>query len=708
MAQADYSGGKSTHLKDIEAEVNAAFDGTVKKTKQELVNQSFAPVSVETAYHSTASGNVSQPTKDVTKPLLPKTVTDSTRERSLKSLNNRGITQTTMDFGQQNLAPALRDHLLNIPARQDIEPMAQTFADVHKLASNNGNGGDRGVRTEQSNASSYEAEKERLKKEAEQEFVHNNTDWSQTMIRNFVVNPDLPQTAGLINYLQLLLQSPKGIEYERYTAAEQEAEKAQRIEEIKEWANEKGHSLLLSALYGEDTNGILNLPSGISLVIAPFQGADYLLDALETAYVGAPLPSSTPDVTETTQALREGVSQNMTETGQFFYNIAMSTADSLIAGLMGGSSTGGGIILGMGAASNTAHDIMNRGGTEEDALIGGAVSGILEGVFEKVSLGQLESMKMLPVDTVKDFLGNISKSVLTNAGEEFATELANTIFDTIFMGELSTYELTVQGYLSQGKSEADARRLANMDLLKRLGESAASGALTGVLFGAGASAESYYRSRLAAQGEARLRAMEMPTPKQLEAMNASEAEARGAMVLLNLEQFDDGKNSSKTNVGLVQQEKNTGQTLDNGISGLQYKEEKNSTAEESNQWFVDNVKDDYKPPYKPGTIVKELELTQTTTFVRVYDKSPTGSGMYGSWMMRAEDIQGLTPMEIQDKFALPNIPKYICDVELSAGTRIRAGEVNPIDEWGSGGGIQYDLIGQRIGEFKNERLLEEK
>ena len=133
----------------------------------------------------------------------------------------------------------------------------------------------------------------------------------------------------------------------------------------------------MSALYGEDTNGVLNLPSGISLLTAPFQGLDYIMGAMETAYVGAPLPSSTPDITETTQALREGVSQNMTEAGQFFYHAAMSTADSLVAGLMGGGSVGGGIILGMGAASNTAHDVINRGGTAEDALIGGAVSGIL-------------------------------------------------------------------------------------------------------------------------------------------------------------------------------------------------------------------------------------------------------------------------------------------------------------------------------------------
>ena len=182
---------------------------------------------------------------------------------------------------------------------------------------------------------------------------------------------------------------------------------------------------------------------------------------------------------------------------------------------------------------------MDRGGTEEEALIGGAVSGILEGVFEKISLGQLEAMKALPADTVKNVLGNIAKSVATNAGEEFSTELANTIFDTIFMGELSTYELSIKGYMSQGKSEADARKLANGDLFARLCESAASGALMGVLFGGGASASSYYRSQLAAQGEAKLRAKEMPTPRELEALNASEAEARGAMVLLNLDQYFD-------------------------------------------------------------------------------------------------------------------------------------------------------------------------
>ena len=93
--------------------------------------------------------------------------------------------------------------------------------------------------------------------------------------------------------------------------------------------------------------------------------------------------------------------------------------------------------------------------------------------------------------------------------------------------------------------------------------------------------------------------------------------------------------------------------IKSGRETIKFNEVKTFTAEETNQWFIDNVKPDYKPPYKPGTLVKEIELTENTTFVRVYDNMPDGSGMYGSWVMKADDIKGLTPLEIKNKFALP-------------------------------------------------------
>lgn len=74
--------------------------------------------------------------------------------------------------------------------------------------------------------------------------------------------------------------------------------------------------------------------------------------------------------------------------------------------------------------------------------------------------------------------------------------------------------------------------------------------------------------------------------------------------------------------------------------------------------------------------------------------------------MKSEDIAGLSPIQIRDKFALPAIPEYVTDVTLPAGTRIRVGEVNPLEGWGSGGGLQIDLMGQRTGIFENPRPLQ--
>ena len=112
----------------------------------------------------------------------------------------------------------------------------------------------------------------------------------------------------------------------------------------------------------------------------------------------------------------------------------------------------------------------------------------------------------------------------------------------------------------------------------------------------------------------------------------------------------------------------------------------------------------YDPPYKTKTKVTVYELKETTNFVRVYDGE--NSRMKGSWLMKAEDIVGLTPQQIQDKYSLPNTPKYVCDVQLQKGTIVRTGEANPLYGF-TGGGIQYDtyLNSDYVGIFSNERLL---
>ncbi|EAE0010295.1 hypothetical protein G7175_000699 [Listeria monocytogenes] len=134
--------------------------------------------------------------------------------------------------------------------------------------------------------------------------------------------------------------------------------------------------------------------------------------------------------------------------------------------------------------------------------------------------------------------------------------------------------------------------------------------------------------------------------------------------------------------------------LDNQLGSIKNKVKVNKyeSAETVNAWWK---KQGYEhPPYTPKTVVQEIKLLEETKFVRVYDG--VDSGLYGGWVMRVEDIKGLTPLQIKEKFALPQLPKYIGEVTFST---IRAGEVNPI--FGSkGGGFQFDMMQQKIGEFK--------
>ncbi|MBC1921989.1 pre-toxin TG domain-containing protein [Listeria grayi] len=122
---------------------------------------------------------------------------------------------------------------------------------------------------------------------------------------------------------------------------------------------------------------------------------------------------------------------------------------------------------------------------------------------------------------------------------------------------------------------------------------------------------------------------------------------------------------------------------------------KYESAESVNDWWK---KQGYnQPPYTPKTVAQEVTLLEDTKFVRVYDG--VESGLYGGWVMRAEDVKGLTPLQIQEKFALPQLPDFIGEVTLPKGSTIRAGEVNPL--FGNkGGGFQFDMMQQRIGEFK--------
>ncbi|NTI50396.1 hypothetical protein G6L94_18890, partial [Agrobacterium rhizogenes] len=107
------------------------------------------------------------------------------------------------------------------------------------------------------------------------------------------------------------------------------------------------------------------------------------------------------------------------------------------------------------------------------------------------------------------------------------------------------------------------------------------------------------------------------------------------------------------------------------------------SADEANATFPAG----YSPPYTPGTKVAEFVTDGNQTFVRVV----SGNQPAGQWIMRASDIEGLSPKQIADLYALPQVPTGITSIRPPAGTRIRTGEVN--ENFGRpGGGTQFQLL----------------
>ena len=110
------------------------------------------------------------------------------------------------------------------------------------------------------------------------------------------------------------------------------------------------------------------------------------------------------------------------------------------------------------------------------------------------------------------------------------------------------------------------------------------------------------------------------------------------------------------------------------------------------------------PPFVPGTQVNVHEVKETATFVRFYGDE---SGAVGNFMMRLEDVEGLSPAQIRNQFALPpgNSMENMAVIKVRPGATLNSGPANAHPDWGSGGGNQYYLNG-RFDESTVESVVE--
>lgn len=187
--------------------------------------------------------------------------------------------------------------------------------------------------------------------------------------------------------------------------------------------------------------------------------------------------------TAISDAMRAKVSENINnDFGSFLYNTGMSMAD--FASLLPLNAVPGGQALSLGimgtsAGVGAANEVINNGGTIDNAVKTGIASGIAETLFEKVSLEQLSAFKASGKSTFRAAVGNVLKGAFTEGSEEAFTDLANRLTDDAINKDLSSYNLSKKNFMEQGMSEAEAENAASWDFWKNVGLDFAGGAISG-------------------------------------------------------------------------------------------------------------------------------------------------------------------------------------------------------------------------------------
>lgn len=192
-----------------------------------------------------------------------------------------------------------------------------------------------------------------------------------------------------------------------------------------------------------------------------------------------------PEATNTaiSDAMRAKVSENINnDFGSFLYNTGMSMAD--FASLLPLNAVPGGqalslCIMGTSAGVGAANDVINNGGTIDNAVKTGIAAGIAETLFEKVSLEQLSAFKASGKSTFRAAVGNVLKGAFTEGSEEAFTDLANRLTDDAINKDLSSYNLAKKNYMEQGMNESEAENAASWDFWKNVGLDFAGGAVSG-------------------------------------------------------------------------------------------------------------------------------------------------------------------------------------------------------------------------------------
>ncbi len=127
--------------------------------------------------------------------------------------------------------------------------------------------------------------------------------------------------------------------------------------------------------------------------------------------------------------------------------------------------------------------------------------------------------------------------------------------------------------------------------------------------------------------------------------------------------------------------------IDDALGGIQYTNRTVIPAETRNAALA---AEGYKNPYKIGSPTVGFSQSNSTQYVRVYTEGSTSPT--GKWLMKYSDIQGLTPAQIQSKFALKYEPTHYCYVDVPSGTQLYVGIVGENFGYIAGEAVQFELV----------------
>lgn len=177
------------------------------------------------------------------------------------------------------------------------------------------------------------------------------------------------------------------------------------------------------------------------------------------------------------------------------YQQGISLADNAIRmGIAYANPAIGMPIMGVEVGSQAFNDVVENGGSVEQALATALTYAGVEVLTENVSLSKLKGFKRGSLKATKDILKNVGKQIVTEAGEEVSATLLDSIADEVINGNLSQLETEYNDYIKSGMSEEDARQALISNYAGQLAQDAIGGALMGGISGTAVNTSQYRRN----------------------------------------------------------------------------------------------------------------------------------------------------------------------------------------------------------------------